>query len=123
MRQHFVGINEGKNTVKELKEWLQKPEMNLNLPLNSWRVRLPNKAESFSVWRELLECRNYMFSQLKAKLGGIPNFARIESCTQDIPWNLLKLAQVARKHNLVDKELKNLNEADKSLRELNEAND
>ena len=60
---------------------------------------------------------------MKAKLGGRPNFARIESCTQDIPWNLHKLAQVARKHNLVDQALKYLNEADKNLRELNGAND
>eukprot|EP01022_Parablepharisma_sp_SALTPOND_P019995 TRINITY_DN35190_c0_g2_i1.p1 TRINITY_DN35190_c0_g2~~TRINITY_DN35190_c0_g2_i1.p1 ORF type:complete len:1518 (-),score=185.51 TRINITY_DN35190_c0_g2_i1:79-4632(-) len=118
VQQHFLETSEFKNMCKEVKDYLQRPvESDFKSPLNSWRERLPNKCEPFTVWRDLLECRNFLFKQLIEKLSSNPKLEKMQNYLQDTPWNYLKLAEVARKHSLIDQALHYLGEADRYLRD------
>jgi len=115
---HFLETNEYKNMHKDLKESIQKQvEPDFKSLLSPWRERLPNKCEPFNVWRDLLECRNFLFRQLKSKLITSPTLARYEQNIHDIPWNYLKLTEIARKHGLIDQAFYYLGEADKNIKE------
>jgi len=116
LQQHFLEISELKEMYLNIRDVLQKPNVSLRLFLNAWRMRLPNKAEDFTVWRNLLECRNFMLMQLIRKLSTIPGFSKVKPYIDDIPWNYLKLAQVARKHGLLDQAIKYLSGADHELK-------
>ena len=119
LQQQFTEVGEFRTMYREIREAFQRPELRMTSFLNYWRNRLPNKAESFVVWRDLLESRNHLFEQIKKKSSSLPTFDKSEPHIQDIPWNLLKLAKVARKHGLVDQAYKYLSEADKLLQDKN----
>lgn len=122
LQQHFLESSEFKNMYKEVKDALNRQvDPDLKTTLNSWRERLPNKCESFSVWRDLLECRNFLFNQLITKLSNGNKLEKIEHCFHDIPWNYLKLAEIARKHNLIDQALYYLGEVDRYLKDSGDA--
>lgn len=115
LQQNLLEVYDFRVMIKDLKESLQRSDSSLGVHLNLWRFRLPGKAESFAVWKDLLECRNFLFAQMKRNLGTSNNLERLEPYVQDTAWNLLKLAQVARRHGLVEQAMKYLAEADKVL--------
>jgi len=118
VQQYLHEITEFKTMIKESKDYINRNlENEFKSTLILWRERLPNKCESFAVWRDLLECRIFLFQQLKKKLPPSPRFEKLENYFHDIPWNYLKLAEVARKHQLIDQSLHYLEEADKYLKD------
>jgi hypothetical protein len=40
----------------------QKKVPDMKNMLNTWRERLPSVYEDFSIWKDLLECRNFVFN-------------------------------------------------------------
>jgi hypothetical protein len=97
--QQVIESSEGKNMLKEVRECVERNDpADIRAVINIWRERLPDKCEPLRVWKDLLESRNCIFYQIKT----IVDSKQIDPYIQDIPWNLLKLAQVSRKHRLFD---------------------
>ena len=116
--QQFAEIKESYAMIKDVKRSLRVNEIvDAKVYLNTWRQRLPCNYEPFQVWKDLLECRNSVFNIILDLIHTAHpnNSENIKQLNQDIPWNLLKLSQIARKHNLHGLAIKYIRDCDKHL--------
>ena len=72
--------------------------------LETWRLRTPNKWDNMSVWYDLLQWRNEMYTSV---INAFEDFSTINPQLhqlgfRDKAWNANKLAHIARKQGLYD---------------------
>lgn len=53
-------IRDARNPRGDAEKWLAE----IKAAVNIWRDRLPNEYESISVWKDILENRNFIYDQI-----------------------------------------------------------
>ncbi len=118
--QSLVEIDETNTIIGKIKEREQVESTKEHFAnqlvshMDLWKSRMPAKHEDLSVWKNILDQRNYLYGLIKQKLGSILNNAhpttsgmdKSESGADtdkklnyfsDIIWNNLKYASIERK--------------------------
>mmetsp|Transcript_19130 Transcript_19130/g.18261 ORF Transcript_19130/g.18261 Transcript_19130/m.18261 type:complete len:206 (-) Transcript_19130:111-728(-) len=112
----------GRNMIKEAKNLRNKHRLGeIRTAINIWRERIPHECENISMWKDILENRNFIFQQISQIINPRPPIsaqATKEEIEQlklqeaedpknqfanellDVTWNLVKLANISRKHGL-----------------------
>lgn len=68
--------NEGRNIIQNTYNLNQREMLtNLQTAINTWRERVPNKCESIQIWKEVLENRNVIQTQIANIIGSATNIA------------------------------------------------
>ena len=66
--------------------------------LHTWRDRLPNEWEGIPVWNDIVSWRNQLFAFVMQRVPS--SLVHSSPLLHDTPWTTIKLAQIARKHQL-----------------------
>ena len=90
-------ITEGKKLSDEVKEFIRTGELtNFKDASNLQRARLPAMCEPISVWRDVIECRNFFYDKIKTHFAN----SAVDHFIVDATWNQITLARQARRQNL-----------------------
>jgi len=81
---------------------------------------VPHLCESIMVWKDVLENRNIIHEQIRTIIQSKQN-PKVANEVVDIPWNQIKLASVARKHELPSLAREYIEKTSLSLREVGDS--